>query len=1087
MDSSKEISTMENVTCSLTDGDLNEIRDFFKIGPSPQLVLPTSSQTIKTPQEGFVGIYHQFLKAGLRFPVFDFLKTVLSHYNLHIAQLAPNSFRKIICFVMLSRALGVSPSLTVFRHFYVTLNAGDWVSFTRRQGIDDICDGIPSSIKKWKPEFIFVDAKEFSPDMEFGDHKNRVVDHPPELTTAQHLLVDQMVANPVKWSDPDELMLGMAGLSTFWTKLGKQPRRKFTGTTEVLEGPISDFLGPSVLDTALEEESSMDSANQAEGDRECTSDVGKGSRRVLKSDRVAGRPPSHPSRPIKEVFVVKKRSATTPVGGPSSPDSEKGVSVAGETKDISQSKQRRLVRGGRHSGKGSSPADSRPVPPAFSAPVSKPDVSQSSLLECPVSASADLEEVPFISDSLPVDPIVFPPSQLPSTASLTRTVDLPFPKTMDSSPVIEVTTAPLPISKSVGVKAADSAFRRALRGAGFGFGGFTSAVVSSPELIVAAEKQTEPLSVAPDADHISVELPGAVLSIPSVSSSPEAVADTIAPDSPSSAKVSVAGSSPSIPTLVSLAATLPAFQRPYVVSPVGRVPGLGDMSKEEGLDRARSLLLEGMHWVNGVMLRQRTRASVLAAQQVECDRVKKSMDDARADYMTIVVGKLKLVRDLQQMELRNQELVMEIDSMKEKQKELLDVRHSIETQLEDVYRHREVDLKKLEEVGQQLESLKLLFSDKVTGLEISCNQKDVILIRQGHEIEEQKAQLLTLEGQVKTLTSECSAAKQAELFHQQMSEQHSGDLSWLLKHGIASSVRAILNSEEFGSLNAACQTTAIQVGLTQACLEMRAKYPVLEKEPLLHSYPDSQEELMDRFTQMTGHEYQLLGMLRDRSVGVEYLKKYLDDGGGDEVNITAGGGVGIGDLGSVRADSAGWAHLNMDGGADSKVSESRADDDSKPLGKTDNAELSGASHKVDSADLASSSAIGANVDQLEDMGDSKIGEEGKGSVVDGKNGDLGEAGDADGAGPKSGLFKLRLRPNCIGEGYSQPCVYARLCCDIIACLNAELLRLSSSVSRLYRKSVSFVSGVWFFVLIVRIVNSTGIIASEPYTRLNGVS
>ncbi|KAL4589478.1 hypothetical protein LXL04_002385 [Taraxacum kok-saghyz] len=1072
MDSSKEISTMENVTCSLTDGDLNEIRDFFKIGPSPQLVLPTSSQTIKTPPEGFVGIYHQFLKAGLRFPVFDFLKTVLSHYNLHIAQLAPNSFRKIICFVMLSRALGVSPSLTVFRHFYVTLNAGDWVSFTRRQGIDDICDGIPSSIKKWKPEFIFVDANEFSPDMEFGDHKNRVVDHPPELTAAQHLLVDQMVANPVKWSDPDELMLGMAGLSTFWTKLGKQPvfmaggkvvtlldrlqRRKFTGTTEVLEGPISDFLGPSVLDTALEEESSMDSANQAEGDRECTSDVGKGSRRVLKSDRVVGRPPSHPSRPIKEVFVVKKWSATTPVGGPSSPDSEKGVPVAGETKDISQSKRRRLVRGGRHSGKGSSPADSRPVPPAFSAPVSKPDVSQSSLLECPVSASAALEEVPVIFDSLPVDPIVFPPSQLPSTASLTRTVDLPFPKTMDSSPVIEVTTAPFPISKSVGVKAADSAFRRALCGAGFGFGGFTSAVVSSPELIVAAEKQTEPLSVAPDADHISVELPGAVLSIPSVSSSPEALFVL----SMFVFIVSVAGSSPSIPTLVSLAATLPAFQRPYVVSPVGRVPVLGDMSEEEGLDRARSLLLEGMHWVNGVMLRQRTRASVLAAQQVECDRVKKSMDDARADYMTIVEGKLKLVRDLQQMELRNQELVMEIDSMKEKQKELLDVRHSIETQLEDVYRHREVDLKKLEEVGQQLESLKLLFSDKVTGLEISCNQKDVILIRQGREIEEQKAQLLTLEGQVKTLTSECSAAKQAELFHQQMSEQHSGDLAWLLKHGIASSVRAILNSEEFGSLNAACQTTAIQVGLTQACLEMRAKYPVLEKEPLLHSYPDSQEELMDRFTQMTGHEYQLLGMLRDSS--------YLDDGGGDEVNITAGGGVGVGDLGSVRADSAGSAHLNMDGGADSKVSESRADDDSKPLGKTDNAELSGASHKVDSADLASSSAIGTNVDQLEDMGDSKIGEEGKGSVVDGKNGDLGEAGDADGAGPKSAGEDLTLA----------------LC---IACHNVELLRLSSSVSRLYRKSVAFVSGVWFFVLIVRIVNSTGIIASEPYTRLNGVS
>ncbi|KAL4571997.1 hypothetical protein LXL04_018765 [Taraxacum kok-saghyz] len=248
METTKAVLTMDNVTCSLTEEDLYEIKENFKMDSSLKIVVPTANQTIKMALEGFVGIYHQFLKAGLRFPVFGFLKTILSHYNLHIAQLAPNSFY--------------------------------WVSFTRRQGVDEICDGIPSSIKKWKPEFLFVDAREFSPNMVFGEHKNRAVDHPPELTLAQQLLVDQMVVNPVKWSDPDELMLGMAGLSTYWAGLGKQPifmvggktvtlldrlqKRKFTGATEVLEGPVSDFLGPSVLDTALGEDSSMDSANQTE-------------------------------------------------------------------------------------------------------------------------------------------------------------------------------------------------------------------------------------------------------------------------------------------------------------------------------------------------------------------------------------------------------------------------------------------------------------------------------------------------------------------------------------------------------------------------------------------------------------------------------------------------------------------------------------------------------------------------------------------------------------------------------------------------------------------------------------------------------
>ncbi|KAL4584901.1 hypothetical protein LXL04_009511 [Taraxacum kok-saghyz] len=971
MDTSKETLTVENVTCSLNEDDLAEMRKNFKIDPSLQIVLPTSNQTIKTPPEGFVGIYHQFLKAGLCFPVFDFLKTVLSHYNLHIAQLGPNSFRKIICFVMLSRALGIPPSLTVFRHFFVTLNTGDWVSFTRRQGIDDICDGIPSSIKKWKPEFIFVDAKQFSPDMVFGDHKNRAVDHPPKLTSAQQCLIDQMVAHPVKWSDPDELMLGMAGLSTYWTSLGKQPifmvggkvvtlldrlqRRKFTGTTEVREGPITDFLGPSVLDTALEEESSMDSASQTEGAGECTSDATRGGRRVSKSDRALGRPPSHPGRTIKEVLVLKKRGAGASGGGSSSPESEKSVAVSGETKDVSQSKWRRLVRGGRHavyctwnywnwtSNKGklnlklaevldtTRVLGTRPVSAVQSIIFFQNPAIPTFVPKCPVSSDASLGETSPVSSTLPLENIIFPHSRFPSTASLTRTVDLPLPRVSESSTVPE---------------ASGFSFRKALRGAGFGFADFASVCASSPDPIVTTERQMDS----------SLESPA---SVPPVDDSP------------------------TVPTMVSLVAALPAFQRPYVASSVGRVPGLGDMSEEEGLDRARSLILEGMHW---------------------------SIDHAHVDYMTMVEGKLKLVSELQQMELRNQELVMEIDGIKEKQKESLDAHQAVEKQLEDALRHREVDLRKLEEVGQQFESLKLLFSEKVAGLEILCNQKDVVLTRQESEIAEQKAKLLSLEDQVKTLTVECSATKQAGLFYQQMSEQHAGDLSWLLKYGVASSVRAILNSEEFGNLNAACQTTAIQVGLTQACLEMKAKYPVLENEALLYSYPHSQEEMMDRFVQMTGYEYQLLGMLRGGSVGVEYLKKYLDDGASEEVNTTAGGTTEVSDSEFVRVDSVDMAHLNVKADAEGKISEGRGDGDGVMLGEIEGSEFAKSLNEVGDGDAGEETKTPNEQSAGDVGGEMKISNEqgdGKEQTKIGSAGDVqGEhkSEDVGGSGPSVEAF-----------------------------------------------------------------------------------
>ncbi|KAL4555321.1 hypothetical protein LXL04_037938 [Taraxacum kok-saghyz] len=145
------------------------------------------------------------------------------------------------------------------------------------------------------------------------------------------------------------------------------------------------------------------------------------------------------------------------------------------------------------------------------------------------------------------------------------------------------------------------------------------------------------------------------------------------------------------------------------------------------------------------------------------------------------------------------------------------------------------------------------------------------------ELKDQSDRLIKLEKQVKSLTTECSAAKQDGLFYQQMSEQHAEDLSWLLKQGVASCVRDVLNSQEFGNLNALCQAASIQVGLTHACLEMKDKYPLLANEPLLYSYPTSQDVLLDRFMEATGYEYHLLRMLKAGSMDVGSLKKFLEE------------------------------------------------------------------------------------------------------------------------------------------------------------------------------------------------------------------
>ncbi|KAL4578389.1 hypothetical protein LXL04_014512 [Taraxacum kok-saghyz] len=737
METPKE--TMDNVTCSLTPDNLDEIRENFKISPSLQLILPTDNQTIKTPPKGFVGIYHQFLKAGLRFPVFAFLKTVLQHYNIHIAQLAPNSFRKIISFVMLSRALGVIPSLTLFRHFFVTLVTGDWVTFTRRQGLDDICDGLPTSIKRWKPEFLFVSDKEFSADMVFGEHKNRAVDHPPELTAEQKVLSDQMVVNAVKWSDPDEVMLGMAGLSTYWAGLGKQPilviggktvtlldrlqRKKFKGATEVLEGLVSGFFGPSVLDTALEEESSMDSATLGDSAGENASATAKVLRHGLKPDRGAGRPPSHPSRVIKETSTLKKRGSSSATGGSSSPDSEKRSPVL-EEKDTSVIKRRRLFRGGNHPGKNSDPTCVSNLSVSDSAPTIAPISSAIDLFKCPVSTDPLLADAVIASEDSTAPVVDFPSSGLSSDAILvSSTKAIPSPVSEKVS-VTKSTVSPSLLTKPVVTKKSMSAFHQTLLGASLGFSKFAKASVSSSEAVVVSDKQLGTSSEGIQTPLAAAQPADAILSIPSFPSSPEDVTKTALVTAPLEAIA--LGNEASRPTLVSLSAALPAFMHPYSPSGIAKPPGLGKLSEEEGLNRARSLFMEGMHWATEVMLTQSTRAASLAAQKAEFDRT-------------------KLLQGYQQMELRNQELVMELDGLRDKQREMSELNRSIQERLETAQRYREADLKRLEEAGQQFESLKVLYSEKVSGFEILCNQKEVIVKRQEMELKEQSDRLLELE------------------------------------------------------------------------------------------------------------------------------------------------------------------------------------------------------------------------------------------------------------------------------------------------------------------------------------------------------
>lgn len=122
----------------------------------------------------------------------------------------------------------------LFRQFYVTMESGDWISFPLPSGVIEIHDGLSTSIKKWKTEFFFVDASSFKVAMHFESLINRDHGPNPELTVDDQYTIDRLVANYIKWYDPDDSILQLAIKSN--TLLERLLRKHNTHIRRLLRG-----------------------------------------------------------------------------------------------------------------------------------------------------------------------------------------------------------------------------------------------------------------------------------------------------------------------------------------------------------------------------------------------------------------------------------------------------------------------------------------------------------------------------------------------------------------------------------------------------------------------------------------------------------------------------------------------------------------------------------------------------------------------------------------------------------------------------------------------------------------------------------
>lgn len=137
----KDSHRINNTLSRLSQKKLDGITKLYRIDHQFKPQLPSPSQTITNPHLGFIWVYQQFFKVVLRLPAFAFLRVITDHYKFHFTQITPNGFRKIICFVMLCEALNIVLTLPLFHYFYMTMVSKDWISFSLRHGLINICDG----------------------------------------------------------------------------------------------------------------------------------------------------------------------------------------------------------------------------------------------------------------------------------------------------------------------------------------------------------------------------------------------------------------------------------------------------------------------------------------------------------------------------------------------------------------------------------------------------------------------------------------------------------------------------------------------------------------------------------------------------------------------------------------------------------------------------------------------------------------------------------------------------------------------------------------------------------------------------------
>ena len=116
-------------------------------------------ETILSTRLGEVAFHEAIFHAGLRFPIHPTIRRIIHFYTIYPTQLLPNTWRSIICVVVVWRYYKRTLSLNQCRCLHSLFknpkpNSG-WLYFKVRPG-KIITKGYANNVKGWKKRFFFI-------------------------------------------------------------------------------------------------------------------------------------------------------------------------------------------------------------------------------------------------------------------------------------------------------------------------------------------------------------------------------------------------------------------------------------------------------------------------------------------------------------------------------------------------------------------------------------------------------------------------------------------------------------------------------------------------------------------------------------------------------------------------------------------------------------------------------------------------------------------------------------------------------------------------------------------------------------------